>query len=258
MLTEIPDHLLERSRARRAAVGGGDGAGDGDSNGGDAAASAAPTKAVAATPAAAAMPAHPPQVEAAPPPPPSPMVQAYNNRRKIPFWAMPVLAIIPVWAYVYVGTLDAPPEGPGPAQLGEEAYISSCAGCHGGGGGGGVGPAFTGGAIYETWPSFEDHFEWVRLGSAGWSSENGNTYGANDKPVNSGMPGFAEETLSDADLVYILLHERELGGENPDPEDQVRLEVIAEVLFEHPEMTLEEAIELAEEEGLFELAAEAG
>ncbi len=259
MLTEIPDHLLERSRARRAAMGGGDGgAGDGDSSGGDGASSAAPTKAVAATPAAAAMPAHPAQAEVAPAPPPSPMVEAYNRRRKIPFWAMPVLAIIPVWAYVYVGTLDPPPEGDGPAVLGEEAYLSSCAGCHGGGGGGGVGPAFTAGAIYETWPTFEDHFEWVRLGSSGWSADKGDTYGANDKPVNSGMPGFAEETLSDANLVYIILHERELGGENPDPEDQARLEVVSEVLFENPEMTLEEAIALAEEEGLFALAAEAG
>lgn len=260
-MTEIPEHLLERSRARRAAMGGGDGgAGDG---GGDASgageSSAAPAKAAAAAPAAASMPAHPAIAEEPPPPPPSPMVEAYNNRRKIPFWAMPVLAMIPVWAYVYVGTLEAPPEGPGPAALGEELYAGSgCAGCHGGTGGGGVGPAFTSGAIYETWPTFEDHFEWVRLGSNGWSAERGGTYGANDTPVAGGMPGFAEETLSDAELIYVVLHERELGGENPDEEDQVRLEVVAEYIFEHPELTLEEAIAEAEAEGLFELAAEAG
>lgn len=258
MLTEIPEHLLERSRARRAAMGGGDGgAGEGDSSGGDSGASAAaPAKTEASAPAAASMPAHPAPADEPPPPPPSPMVQAYENRRKIPFWAMPVLAILPVWAYVYVGTLDPPPEGDGPAVLGEEAYAGACAQCHGGGGGGGVGPAFTNGAIYETWPTFEDHFEWVRLGSNGWSEEKGSTYGANDKPVTGGMPGFAETSLSDADLVYIVLHERELGGENPDPEDQVRLEVVAEVLFENPDMTLEDAIAMAEEEGLFEVAAE--
>lgn len=258
MLTEIPEHLLERSRARRAAMGGGDGgAGDGDSSGGDSGASAsAPAKATASAPAAASMPAHPAPAEEPPPPPPSPMVEAYNNRRKIPFWAMGVLAFIPVWAYIYVGTLDPPPEGDGPAVLGAEEYASGCAGCHGGGGGGGVGPAFTNGAIYETWPTFEEHFEWVRLGSSGWQAEKGSTYGANDKPVNGGMPGFAEEALDDAHLIYILLHERELGGENPDPEDQARLEVVAQVLFENDEMTLEEAIAMAEEEGLFEVAAE--
>lgn len=239
-------------------MGGGDGgAGEGDSSGGDSASSAAPAKAEAAAPAAASMPAHPAPADEPPAPPPSPMVEAYNNRRKIPFWAMPVLAIIPVWAYIYVGTLDPPPEGPGPAQLGAEEYAAGCAGCHGGAGGGGVGPAFTNGAIFETWPTFEDHFEWVRLGSSGWAEENGSTYGANDKPVNGGMPGFAEESLDDAHLAYIVLHERELGGENPDPEDQIRLEVVAEYLFEHPELTLEEAIEEAEAEGLFDLALEA-
>ncbi len=258
MLTEIPEHLLERSRARRAAMGGGDGgAGDGDSSGGDSGASAsAPAKAAASAPAAASMPAHPAPAEEPPPPPPSPMVEAYNNRRKIPFWAMSVLAFIPVWAYIYVGTLDPPPEGDGPAVLGEEEYALGCAGCHGGGGGGGVGPAFTNGAIYETWPTFEEHFEWVRLGSNAWQAEKGNTYGANDKPVSGGMPGFAEETLDDAHLIYVILHERELGGENPDPEDQARLEVVAELLFENDEMSLEEAIAMAEEEGLFEVAAE--
>ena len=259
-MTEIPEHLLERSRARRAAMGGGDGgAGDSDASASSGESSAAPAKAASASPAAAAMPAHPAVAEEPPAPPPSPMVEAYNNRRKIPFWAMPVLAMIPVWAYVYVGTLEAPPEGPGPAALGEELYAGNgCAGCHGGTGGGGTGPAFTNGAIYETWPTFEEHFEWVRLGSNGWLSERGGTYGANDKPVNSGMPGFAEEALSDAELAYVLLHERELGGENPDEEDQVRLEVVAEYLFENPELTLDEAIEEAEAEGLFELAAEAG
>jgi mono/diheme cytochrome c family protein len=186
------------------------------------------------------------------------MVEAYNKRRKIPIWAMPVLAMLPVWAYVYVGTLSPPPEGPSPSELGTELYVGACAGCHGGGGGGGTGPAFTNGAIYETWPSFEDHFEWVRLGSTGWTEANGGTYGATDKPVNGGMPGFAEESVSDADLVFILLHERELGGENPDPEDQVRLEVVADLMFENEELTLEDAIAQAEEEGLFELAAEAG
>ena len=246
-MTEIPEHLLKRSRERRAAMGGGDDSGGGDSagdtssSGGDAAAT--PAKAAASTPAA--MPAHPAPAEVPAAPPPSPMVEAYQRRRKIPFWAMPVLAIIPVWAYVYVGTLSPPPQGEGPEVLGEEAYAGSgCGGCHGAGGGGGVGPAFTGGAIYETFPDFETHFRWVRLGSDGWSSEVGPTYGATDKPVNGGMPGFGEDSLSDADLLYLVMHERMgLGGENPDEDDQARLELAAELFFENPEMTLEEVLE---------------
>jgi mono/diheme cytochrome c family protein len=134
--------------------------------------------------------------------------------------------------------------------LGQEAYAGNgCAGCHGASGGGGSGPAFNGGAIYETWPNFLDHFRWVRLGSAGWQSEEGDTYGANDKPVGGGMPGFGEDALSDAQLINIVLHERQgLGGENPNENDAARLELAAELLFEHPEMTLEEVMEQVDEE----------
>ena len=251
-MTEIPEHLLKRSRERRSAMGGGDDSGGGDSAGGTSSTggdpAASPAKAAASTPAA--MPAHPAPAEAPTTPPPSPMVEAYQRRRKIPFWAMPVLAMIPVWAYVYVGTLSPPPEGDGPEVLGEEAYAGNgCAGCHGAGGGGGVGPAFTGGAIYETFPDFETHFRWVRLGSDGWAAEVGPTYGANDKPVNGGMPGFGEDSISDADLLFLVMHERMgLGGENPDEQDQARIELVAEILFEHPEMTLEEALAEAEAE----------
>lgn len=251
-MTEIPEHLLKRSRERRSAMGGGDDAGGGDSAGGTSGTggdpAAAPAKAAASTPAA--MPAHPAPAEAAPPAPQSPMVQAYQRRNKIPFWAMPVLALIPVWAYVYVGTLSPPPAGEGPEVLGEQAYAGNgCAGCHGASGGGGVGPAFSGGSIYETFPNFETQFQWVRLGSEGWRAEVGDTYGAPDKPVNGGMPGFGEDAISDADLLYLILHERMgLGGENPNENDQLRIELAAEIFMENPEMTLDEVIAQVDEE----------
>ena len=240
-MTEIPEHLLKRSRERRAAMGGDGGGTDGGDATESTAASAAPAKAAAAAPAS--MPAHPAPATVEAAPPPSPMVEAYQKRRKIPFWAMPVLAALPLWAYVYTGTLSPPPAGEGPEVLGEALYAGSgCGGCHGAGGGGGVGPAFTGGAIYETFPSFVDHFEWVRLGSAGWLEANGDTYGATDKPVNGGMPGFGEDQLSDAELVFLLLHERNLGGANPDTEDMTQLEEVALLMSENEAMTFEEAL----------------
>lgn len=249
-MTEVPDYLLERSRARRAAITGGDGdSGEGDSGGGEGGGSTAPAKAAQTAPAPS-MPAHPAPVEEPAPPPPSPMVEAYQRRRKIPVWAMPVLAALPIWAYVYVGTLSPPPQGEGPAALGEELYGSQCAGCHGAGGGGGTGPAFTGGDIFETWPAFDEHFQWVRLGSDGWIDERGDTYGANEQPVNpNGMPAFVEEELTDAELIYVILHERHLGGENPDTEDAEQLELVAQHLFEHPEDSLEEAREAVGADG---------
>ena len=250
-MTEIPEHLLKRSRERRAAMGGDAGSpaeGGGETGGGGDTGASASSQAPAK--AAAAMPAHPAPAEVEPPAPPSPMVEAYQKRRKIPFWAMPVLAAIPVWAYVYAGTLSPPPAGDGPELLGEQVYASSgCGGCHGAGGGGGVGPAFTGGSIYETFPSFETHMQWVRLGSAGWQAEVGATYGATDKPVGGGMPGFGEDTLSDADLFYVVYHERiDLGGENPSEDDLARMELAAELFAENPELTLDEVIAQVNEE----------
>lgn len=242
-MTEIPEHLLKRSRERRSAMGGDGGASDGGGTSGEGGATSADAPAKTTAPAVASMPAHPAPATVEAARPPSPMVEAYRNRRKIPFWAMPVLAALPLWAYVYTGTLSPPPAGEGPEVLGEELFAGNgCAGCHGAGGGGGVGPAFTGGAIYETFPDFVTHFEWVRLGSAGWLEERGDAYGAPNKPVNGGMPGFGEDQLSDHDLLFIVLHERGLGGENPDTEDAEALEAVALLMEENPEMTLEEAL----------------
>ncbi len=51
---------------------------------------------------------------------------------------------LPVWAYVYQGTLEPPPQpADTPIALGEELY-KGCASCHGADGGGVSGPALTG------------------------------------------------------------------------------------------------------------------
>ncbi len=219
-MTEIPEHLLKRSRERRAAIGGEDApAGDAPAAGAEEPAAEAPS--AAPVPAAAAAP-----VEAAPEPPKPvrPEVAAALSRRRIPYWAMPVLAALPLWAYVYQATLEPPPAGEtGAFALGEELY-SKCASCHGASGGGGVGPAFSG--VRETWPDYRDHLAWVRLGDAGWP---GATYGANNRPKNTGMPAFDEGQLSDEELAQIVLYERAAFGglEEGDPE-YTELEAIAD------------------------------
>jgi mono/diheme cytochrome c family protein len=214
-MTEIPEHLLKRSRERRAAIGGGDaGSGPEEAPAAEGSGAAAPATAegaapAAPVPAAAAVPAEP-----EPPRPLSVPVQRYYARRRIPWWAMPVLAALPLWAYVYQGTLEPPAAGENdPLTLGGQLY-GSCASCHGGGGGGGVGPALSGGAVLSTWPDYRDHMMWVRLGSEGWPSS---TYGANDLPKNGGMPPHPQ--LTDEELAQVVLYERqELSGEEPDPD----------------------------------------
>ena len=97
--------------------------------------------------------------------------------------------------------------------LGQEIYAgaAACAGCHGGGGGGGVGPAFTGGALYTTFPTCADHTKWIQLGSAGWQAEVGPTYGAEDTVSIGGMPGF-QGKLTEDELYAVVVFERVVFG----------------------------------------------
>jgi mono/diheme cytochrome c family protein len=216
-VTEIPEHLLKRSKERRAAMSGEDAPGDAAPAGTEVEASDAPAS---AAPVAAASAATPEPV-AAPPAPVRPEVAAALSRRKIPIWAMPVLAALPLWAYVYQATLEPPPKAPDtPIALGEELY-RGCASCHGATGGGGVGPALT--TVRETWPDYRDHMMWVRLGSAGWPID---TYGAQAKPKVGGMP---QHDFSDAELAQVVLYERAtFGGLEPTDKEYTDLEAIAE------------------------------
>ncbi len=217
-VTEIPEHLLKRSQARRAAMGGG---GAGDEGGGEAAtpAEAAPGTAVApaaAAPAAAA--ATPTEVVPAAPEPVPPYVEAAQRRKRVPLWALPVLAALPVWAFVYAATLEPPSLGESdPLSFGEQVYASNCATCHGATGGGGVGPALSGGAVLDTFSDPADQIEWIKLGSSGTQNAGATTYGDTAKPIAGGMPGW-EGTLSPEEINAVVYYERSgLSGEEPNP-----------------------------------------
>ena len=219
-MTEIPEHLLARSRARRQAAGAGGAEAEAAPTGAEvepATAGAAPAAATATTPAPAT-----PATAPAPPPPPKPdppYVRAYKERRKIPYWAMPVLALLPVWAFVYMNTLEEPSRGANdPLTLGAGIFTSAgCATCHGASGEGGVGPAFQNGAVVKTWPNYKDHILWVSLGSSGWSKYS-DTYGAAHKPIgNGGMPNF-DSSLTPQQIILVVRYEREvLAGAPADP-----------------------------------------
>ncbi|MET0727994.1 MAG: cytochrome c [Acidimicrobiales bacterium] len=219
-MTEIPEHLLKRSKERRAAIGG-DAAPAGEAA--TPSASVTPAAEAPAAGTAPAVPAAATPAEVTPPPKPvRPEVAAAQRRRKIPYWAMPVLAGLPLWAYVYQATLEPPPAGESdPLVLGETVY-GGCSSCHGAGGGGGTGPALDG--VLETWPDFRDHIMWVKLGDADWP---GDTYGATDKPKGVGMPGHA--AMTDAELAQVVLYERTaFGGLDPTSEEYLALVEIAE------------------------------
>ena len=215
-VTEVPEHLLKRSRDRKAALGGG-----GDS-GGDAPAASTPAVSEstevapkAAAPVAAATPAAAPE-------PVAPYVEAALKRKKIPFWAMPMLAFLPIWAILYVGSLS-PASSRTPSQLsqGQTLFSAQCAGCHGGGGEGGVGRPMNNGNLVATFPDIIGQLEFVWVGSAG-TGPAGTPYGDPNREggqhktqIYNGnlMPNF-DGSLTQAQLLAVVRYEWEVlsGG----------------------------------------------
>jgi mono/diheme cytochrome c family protein len=233
-VTEIPEHLLKRSRERRSAVGKGDdaaAAAPGDAADASKTPATTPATTTPATPAVAASgpPARTPAPAPAAPPPPKPdpvYVQAAKQRRKIPFWAMATLSLMPLWGFMYVRAVTEPPEVvEGPLGIGAEQY-GSCASCHGAAGGGGVGYPFSGGSVLETFPHIEDQIRYVYYGTEGYNAAGVEIYGNPEReggPHVTGnlgvMPAFGGQ-LTQYEIVAVVCHERyTLGGADPTSEE---------------------------------------
>jgi hypothetical protein len=234
-LTEIPEHLLKRSRERRAALGlGGDDAGATPAP----SESTTPATTAAAAPAAAA-PAAPAGRAAAPaaptppkPRPDSPVVAAYKRRRRIPYWAMAALGLLPVWGFMYARAVTAQPvEAAGPLAVGEDTY-GGCASCHGATGGGGSGRQLSDGEVLLTFPHIEDQLRFVYFGTAGYNAAGIASYGDPDREGGPHLTGSfgqmpqqgleAGGALTDAEILAVVCHERyTLGGADPAAEEYV-------------------------------------
>jgi len=233
-LTEIPEHLLKRSRERRAALGlptdGGEGtpAEGGAAEGGGAVPAPVAPSTPAAAPAAAApvgraKPATPP---AAPPPRPDPpYVAAAKARPKIPWWAMPVVGLLPLWVLLYAWALK-PSEKTVAGPLGEgKTVFATCASCHGSTGGGGVGRQLSNGEVLKTFPKLEDQASLVYTGSAPYSGKvygdpnraggphQGGSFNGSFMPQQGAKYGGA---LTDAEIIAVVCHERfTISGASP-------------------------------------------
>jgi mono/diheme cytochrome c family protein len=229
-VTEIPEHLLKRSRDRRAALGlgGGDEAAAGS---GDAPA-AAPATTGAAAPAApppsgpAGRQPAPAEAPAPPPKPDPPYIAAAKTRRKIPFWAMMALSLMPLWVFMYVRSVTVPPKvATGPLGVGAEVY-SNCASCHGSAGEGGVGRELDKGNVLQTFPHIEDQLRFVYFGTANYNLAGVKSYGNPDRPGGphlagslGPMPAWGSTVggaLTDDEILAVVCHERfTISGANP-------------------------------------------
>lgn len=196
------------------------GGGGGDAATPAATESATPTTSADTAPVAAAAAAPAVATPSAPavPDPVAPWVEAAETRKRIPFWAIPVLVLLPLWAVIYALTLDPPtPTEPGALELGAETYSGKgCSGCHGAGGAGvGAVPGLTN--VAEDFANPGSMVSWVALGTAGYQAAGIAEY-APGKPVGAAgqMPAWAD-SLSAEELMTVVLHERtEYGGETFD------------------------------------------
>jgi mono/diheme cytochrome c family protein len=216
-VTEIPEHLLKRSRERRASLGGDDAPADASAP----AAADAPGTAVA--PAAAAKAAAPAKVAPVGPPPAKPdppSVVAYKKRKKIPVWAMMTLSILPLWGFMYVRALTpGPVVVHGPLGDGAKVFAGVCATCHGADGSGGVGRPLNNGAVLKTFPHIEDQLNLVYTGSQAYAIAGLKAYG--DPALghlgfnNAYMPAQGG-ALTEAEILAVVCDERyNIGGADP-------------------------------------------
>lgn len=216
-MAEVPEHLLERSRERRAALGlgGGDAPAPASSESSSAPATtgAAPAPAAAA-PAAAKAAA--PAIPALPPVDPQIYVKLDAVKKtKVPAFVLPVLVALPFYGLLYAGAFGERHKEVvlTPEELGAQIYVSKgCSGCHGAAGEGNVGPELAGGEAIRTFPDEADHIAWVKSGSIG-SASNPVPYGdpnreGGQRISKGGMPGFASQ-LSDEEIAAVVLYERE-------------------------------------------------
>ena len=218
----IPEHLLKRAQEARDKAAGKAPAADAS---GDATNLPAKTSEAKPTPA--------PQVASAPPPPPPDpsYVVAAKTRKKIPFWAMATLSLLPLWALLYVLAIR-PQERTveGPLAVGAGVY-GSCAGCHGANGAGGAGRVLYQGEVLKTFPKIEDMLNFVYTGSQQYISAGLKIYGNPDREGGAHellsyngnpMPQQGEKYsggLTDAEILGVVCHERyELSGADSESE----------------------------------------
>ncbi len=234
-MVEVPEYLLQRSKERRDALSGEAESAPGSaepvagsaSTAGPSGESSAKSGDSAAAPAAPAgkvlapIPAKPvPEEEPLPP-----AVIEAAKRQRIPMWVMPVLLFLPIWAFIYVGTLEEPTRGDeGILGDGLEVYssVAACSTCHGANGAGtNSGPPLSKEELLLVFPDDEQalglaqHIEWVVKATDGIGT--GRPYGSSEQGRVAGwfgnMSGFGSD-ITGYELLAAVLYERAVLSES--------------------------------------------
>lgn len=151
-------------------------------------------------------------------------------RRRVPWWAMITLALVPVWGFMYLRAVTAASvDVEGPLGIGAQEY-GGCASCHGAEGGGGFGRQFSNGEILATFPNIEDQLRFVYWGTERYGAESIEIYGNPDRDGGPHVTGsfgpmpqqgsLAGGDKTDAEILGLVCHERyTLGGADPNNDD---------------------------------------
>lgn len=228
-MTEIPEHLLKRAAERRAAMSGGGDAAAAPADAPAAASGGAPAAAVEKKAAAPKGVAPLPTLDddEAPAKPDIAVVAAAKRRKRIPFWAAPVLAALPLWGFIYYFAIKPAPAGANdPIAIGSVVYSQNCAGCHlangAGASAGGTGQQLNDGHVLATFPDPLQMVHWISYGAAGGARANG-TYGDPKRPggamnintLTAAMPNF-DTTLTPEQIAAVTIYVREsISGGKP-------------------------------------------
>jgi mono/diheme cytochrome c family protein len=162
------------------------------------------------------------------------------NRRRIPYWAMSVLALLPVWAVMYYNSVQVPPVNDDLLAEGEAVY-AACSSCHGSTGAGGTGAKLNEGEVLLTFPDPKAMMQWIHLGANEWTGATGPAdYGDPDRPggphntgtLGQAMPGFE---LSPEELAAVTRYVRETLSGGPDETEIVTAELAQEAIDEADE-----------------------
>jgi mono/diheme cytochrome c family protein len=150
-----------------------------------------------------------------------PVIAAARRRKRIPTWVLPVVALLPLWGFLYAESVSPPKqEIRGPVAEGR-ALFGACSGCHmadgSGSDSGGVGRPLWRGEVLKTFPALADQVAFIRQGSYA----PGTPYGDPTRPGGQhralgNMPPFTVERLTDAELTAVSCYVRiGLSGEDP-------------------------------------------
>lgn len=212
-MAEVPQHLLDKAKARRAALAGAP-IEDNVPAVPAAAASSAAAVTSATPPASGGGGAKPPAASraAVPSAPPPPRGTGFAKMGSV-F----LLVAVPLWALFMFNSFATPfSRTITPDKEGEALYAANCASCHLGNGAGwdagGIGRALYNGEAEKTFPNPLDQVAFVKRGSCGAGAPYGNPKREGGQHISQQkglMPAFTG-VLTDLEILYVVQYERSI------------------------------------------------